>query len=102
MAKRSLSTPRSQVRSAIRQLWLRSRERQGALKRDHYTCQECGKKQSKAKGREVAVEVHHKSIDMKWETVIDYIMGNMLCSPDNLVTLCKGCHGKITQGRKVK
>lgn len=31
MGKRLATTPRSQVRSALRQLWLRSRERRAAL-----------------------------------------------------------------------
>ena len=98
MAKKSTSTPRGTVRSALRQLWLRSRERQAALKRDGYTCQNCGVKQSRAKGREVYVEVHHLG-GMDWEALIDLVFASgLLCSPDKLETLCKECH-KIRRER---
>ena len=96
MGKRLESTPRSRVRQALRQLWLRSRERAAALKRDGYACQAdgCGKKQSLAKGKEVYVEVHH--IDgMDWERLIDLVYeSGLLCSSDRLRTLCKECHKK--------
>jgi len=92
MGRRLPSTPRSRVRSALRQLWLRSRERQAAIKRDEYTCQCCGKKQSKAKGKEQSVEVHHKHGIGNWEQVIDIIYREILCNPDNLETVCPDCH----------
>ena len=96
MGKRKPNTPRSAVRSALRRLWLRSRERQSALKRDGYRCQKCGLKQSRAKGREVFVEVHHKNpIDKNWERVIDIIYEEILCSPEFLETNCKKCHAKL-------
>jgi predicted HNH restriction endonuclease len=80
------------VRAAIRQLWLRSRERAAALKRDQYTCQRCGKKQSKAKGKEQAVEVHHQEGICNWEEVIDIIFKEILCDPVFLETVCPDCH----------
>ena len=92
MGKRLESTPRSKVKAAIRQLWLRSRERAACLKRDGYTCQICGVKQSKAKGREQSIEVHHKSGIGNWESVIDLIFREILCHPDNLETVCPDCH----------
>ncbi len=73
MSKRLPNTPRSTVRAALRQLWLRSRERAAALKRDQYTCQVCGRKQSKAKGKEFDVQVHHKDGIGNWEQVIDSV-----------------------------
>lgn len=92
---RKLTTPRSQVRSALRRLWLRSRERAAALKRDKYTCQNCGKKQSRRKGQEVYVEVHHIEEDgLDWEKLLDYVYRHLLCHPDKLETLCKDCHEK--------
>ncbi len=91
MGKRSLSTPRSAVRVALRRLSLRSRERAAALKRDHYTCQQCGVKQSKAKGREVEVVVHHKN-GILWDVLIDQVYEMLLCHPDDMITLCKECH----------
>ncbi len=96
---RKPTTPRSQVRSALRQLWLRSRERQAALKRDKYTCQECGVKQSKAKGREVKVEVHHVVETLDWDLLLSYIYRHLLCDPRYLETLCKECHEKETRMR---
>ncbi len=95
---RKPTTPRSQVRSALRQLWLRSRERQAALKRDKYTCQECGVKQSKAKGREVKVEVHHVVETLDWDLLLHYIYRHLLCDPRYLETLCKECHERETRG----
>jgi 5-methylcytosine-specific restriction endonuclease McrA len=92
MGKKLLTTPRSKVRASLRQLWLRSRERAAALKRDGYTCQRCNRKQSKAKGKEFDVQVHHKNGVVNWEQVIDYIMASLLCGPEHLETLCKGCH----------
>lgn len=94
--KKLPTTPRSRVRAALRQLWLRSRERAAALKRDKYTCQICGVKQSRAKGKEVYVEVHHKQGILDWDTIIDLVMQHILVSPDNLEVLCKECHEKET------
>jgi len=91
------TTPRSQVRSALRRLWLRSRERQAALKRDGYTCQECGVKQSRAKGREIKVEVHHLEETLNWEFLLDYVYRHLLCDPKYLETLCKECHALHNQ-----
>ena len=91
MGKRSLSTPRGKVRNAIRQLWLRSRERASALKRDNYTCVNCGKKQSTAKGKEQKVIVHHLN-GIEWENIIDYIFRHVLVEIKDLETLCPKCH----------
>lgn len=91
MKKDPTKTPRSRVRQALRQLWLRSRERASALKRDGYTCQICGIKQSKAKGREVDVHVHHVN-EIDWDGVIDIIFERLLNG--ELKTLCKECHTK--------
>ena len=92
MAKKKPETPRSRVRSAIRQLWLRSRERAKTLKDAEYICQVCGVKQSKAKGKEQKIEVHHSELIGNWEKVIDLIYSEILCSPDKLEVLCPKCH----------
>ncbi len=92
MGKKLPNTPRSKVRAALRQLWLRSRERAAALKREQYTCQRCGVKQSKAKGKEQKVEVHHKEGIGNWEIVIDAIIAEILCDPSNLEVVCPNCH----------
>lgn len=98
MSRKLPTTPRSRVRSAIRQVWLRSRERAAALKRDKYTCQECHRKQSKAKGTEFAVQVHHKSGHIaNWEYIINEVFREILCDPMYLETLCEECHNKKGQ-----
>ena len=94
MGKKLEYTPRSKVRNALRQLWLRSREHSKALKDAHYTCQECGAKKSVAKGKEVKVEVHHKSGVIEWEQLIDLMYEDLLCPPDKLEVLCEACHLK--------
>ena len=91
-------TPRGRVRSALRRLWLYSRERNAAIQEAHYTCKKCGIKQSKKKGFEVKVEVHHKEGIGNWEKVINIIFEELLCSVDKLEVLCKECHKKETDG----
>ena len=93
VAKKSLTTPRYKVRSALRMLWLRSRERAMALKQADYRCQVCGVKRSTAKGREIKVECHHKA-GMEWERLIDLVYERLLCKPDDLAVLCLSCHDK--------
>lgn len=91
MAKKSLKTPRSRVRAALRQVWLRSRERAAALQRESYCCERCGRKQSVAKGRELKLEVHHnRGID--WDGIIDLVIERILVDPSELEVLCKDCH----------
>jgi len=70
------------------------------MKSEGYTCEECNAKQSRAKGKEVYVECHHKSGHIgNWEKVIDLIFEELLCSPDNLTVLCKSCHDKLGKGK---
>jgi len=106
MPKKKPETPRSRVRSAIRQLWLRSREHAKALKDAQYTCQICGVKKSVAKGKEQKVIVHHTHGIGNWEKVIDIIFEEILCSPDKLEVLCPKCHKEKhdtkTQEREIK
>jgi hypothetical protein len=47
---------------------------------------------SAAKGREIKVNVHHKSRIADWESVIDSVYREILCDPENLETLCVDCH----------
>ena len=91
MGKKLPNTPRSRVRSILRALWLRSRERASRLKMDGYTCQCCGEKQSKAKGREFSVQVHHTE-PILWEELIDLVYDRLLWDKSRLITLCKECH----------
>jgi hypothetical protein len=89
-------TPRSRIKSMLRMLWLRSRERSEILKQQNYSCQRCGIKQSKAAGQEVKVEVHHKDGIGNWDKLIDEIQKELLCSPEHLEVLCKECHKEET------
>ena len=59
MSNKLTYTPNSRIRQALRLLWMRSRERSQALQNTGYCCAMCGVKQSKAKGREVRLDVHH-------------------------------------------
>ncbi len=95
MGKRSENTPKSKIRNALRNLFLRSREHSQVLKRDNYTCQRCGVKQSRAKGKEVYVEVHHKTGVTNWQALFDAVYDHLLSSPDNMETLCRECHEKM-------
>ena len=94
MSKKLPYTPNSQIRSALRRLFLRSRERGAALKRYAYTCAECGRKKSRAKGKEVYVEVHHVDGVLNWNALFEAIRQYLLCDPKKLVILCKECHSK--------
>ena len=88
-------TLRSVIKGNLRRLFVRSKERAFALKREGYCCEVCKAKQSKAKGREVALEVHHRSGKItNWAHLIDEIQKELLCNPNNLKVLCEGCHGK--------
>lgn len=92
MSRKKPNTPRSRVTSALRQLWLRSRERAKALKGTGYKCRDCGAKQSKAKGKEVNLEVHHDP-PILWKKVIDMVFEVVLNAPQ--YPLCKDCHKKV-------
>jgi predicted HNH restriction endonuclease len=86
-------TPKTIVRNALRKLWLQSRERSAALRRESYTCERCGLKQSKAKGREVKVNVHHKN-GVDWGDLVDLVFERLLQTADDLEVLCVDCHDK--------
>ena len=94
MGKKLPYTTKAKLTSALRSLWLKSRERAAALKRDKYTCQCCGKKQSKAKGKEFKVEVHHINHIENWDEIYIASKRYLFCDPEYLQTLCKECHKK--------
>lgn len=60
--------------------------RQYVLKRDNYTCQCCGKHPTEKNG--IRLHVHHKESRKTG--------GN---APNNLITLCEGCHKALHEGR---
>lgn len=94
MGKKLSYTPRSKVRSALRALFLRSRERNSALRREKYHCEICGVKQSNKKGQEVKLEVHHKIMAIQWDDLIDLVYRHLLCDPKDLQVTCVKCHKK--------
>jgi len=79
----------------LRQIFLRSSERGEAWKRDKYTCQLCGVKQSKKKGLEQKTEVHHVKGISVWDEIIELIYKELLCDPKDLQTLCPDCHKQL-------
>ena len=85
-------TPRHQIKSALRLLWLLSKERSKALQASEYCCSRCNVKQSKAKGQEQKIEVHHKAGIGNWDKVIDVIREELLPDPSFLEPLCPECH----------
>lgn len=100
MGKKLPHTPNSRIKSSLRQLFLRSRERAATVKRDNYSCVRCGVKQSKAKGKEIKVECHHKEGVLNWDEIYAVIRKYLLCDPENMETLCKECHKKHEQLNK--
>lgn len=66
-------------------LWQTTRKQ--VLNRDHYTCCHCPMR---------AEEVHH-IIPLDQSNIGDY---SIVFNPDNLMSLCKSCHSKITNGFK--
>jgi 5-methylcytosine-specific restriction endonuclease McrA len=94
MKKKSETTSKTQIVRQLRILWLRSRERATALQRDNYCCVDCGVKQSKAKGKEQQVHVHHKKGVCNWDKIIEVLREELLCDPKDLETLCPYCHDK--------
>lgn len=97
MGKKKPGTPRSRIRSVLRKSWMMfSRERRAALVRSGYRCEApgCGVKQSKAKGREVKIEVHHLN-GIWWTGILDLIFKWLFCPSDELICLCVSCHDAL-------
>lgn len=89
MSRRLPTTPRSRIKNALRQVFLRSRERAAALKATGHTCARCGIKASEAKGRVVKLHVHHVN-GIDWDGVVDLIITRLLAVP--MIPLCVPCH----------
>ena len=100
MGIRKKETPRSKIKGVLRTLFLRSRERNAAVKAANNCCNKCGRKGSKAKGREVSTEVHHKHGICNWDEIICAIYKYLLCDPKYLEVLCKECHKKETEEQR--
>jgi hypothetical protein len=93
MSRKLLYTPNSRIRQTLRQLFLRSRERAACLKHAGYTCR-CGRKQSKKKGAEIKVEVHHREGVLNWEELFRAVRKYLLTDPSKMEVLCVECHKK--------
>lgn len=101
MGKKLPYTPASRISHYVRLCWLRSRERAKVLKDGKYTCCQCHRKQSRAKGNELKVEVHHKK-RINWKKIVEYIRKEVLDRPQEI--LCVDCHKTETkeQNEKIK
>lgn len=100
-------TPDGIIRSCLRMLFLRSRERSAAIRRDKNTCQTCSIKGSVAKGKEVKIEIHHVAEgDINWKRLYDVIREELLCPPERMISLCRhdhlALHGKTSKPKKEK
>ena len=71
------------------------------MKNASYTCEKCGVKQSKAKGKEQKVEVHHEHGICNWDEIIDVIEEQLLCDPEYLQVLCPQCHLEVEHRAKI-
>lgn len=87
-------TSDSVLKGNLRRIWTKSYEHAAALKRDCYTCQDCGVKKSKAKGKEQSVHVHHKRGNIDWQKIYDVLREELFCDVEHLETLCPDCHDK--------
>jgi hypothetical protein len=62
------------------------RFRKSILKRDNYTCQDCGDRNRQGRGSRIALEVHHI------RSVAEFPDG--IYETSNVVVLCRACHYK--------
>ena len=91
MGKKLPYTPSSRIMNWVRRGWTQSRERAKVVKEAKYTCCQCGSKQSRAKGKEVYVQVHHVN-KINREKIVKVIREEMLDVPQ--IVLCKACHAE--------
>jgi predicted HNH restriction endonuclease len=91
VGRKQLHTPRSRVCAALRHLWLRSRERSAAIKREGNCCEACGVKGGKRDGQEIVIHAHHVD-GVEWEDILDNIYAHLLVNPERISVLCSTCH----------
>lgn len=89
-----MRTLRSRIKGELRRLFVKSNERSEAMKREHYTCQICKRKQTTKKGCELKVECHHVN-GINWDKLIDVIQSMLLCDASELQVLCVDCHANL-------
>ena len=96
--KKRTETPRGLIVTTLRKLFMWSPERNAALARDDKTCQVCGKRESKAKGKECSIQVHHiQEGDINWDRIERVIRAELLCPAEMLICLCKEHHKECHQ-----
>jgi 5-methylcytosine-specific restriction endonuclease McrA len=86
------STSDLQIKAALHQLFLQSVERRRALSAAGHRCELCGVKASKAQGKKVSLQVHHRSGAVNWQALFAAVRAELLCNPAALQALCRGCH----------
>ena len=89
--ERPRRTPDAPLRSWLRRIWMKCNEKAYANKREGYCCEHCGAKNSRAKGKEVRVIIHHKKL-INWDKIFRVLRRELLVSPDQLTALCDDCH----------
>jgi 5-methylcytosine-specific restriction endonuclease McrA len=99
MGKKLPYTPASRIMAWVRRGWTQSRENAKARKDANYSCCKCGAKQSRAKGKEVYIEVHHVN-KINREKIVKVIREEMLDVPQ--IVLCKSCHKAETDKERAK
>ena len=75
----------------LRRLWMWSKERKAGEDKTGKCCAYCGKKKSKAKGRECRIDVHHIN-GINWTKILTAVREELLCDPTKLTPLCVECH----------
>jgi 5-methylcytosine-specific restriction endonuclease McrA len=100
--------PRTEIRSALRKLWLWSPQRRAALKRAKwngtklYRCEGCHRATDKP-------EVDHKipvgvtpgsRLDMDGQATWDSLIHRLFTGEDGLEILCRSCHEKKTNAHR--
>jgi hypothetical protein len=97
--KDTTTTPRSQVKSGMRNIWMRSRERGTAMKLAKRACSCCGAKKVVATP-DVRLEVYHDN-GINWDGVVDLFFERVLQRPEDYTVLCKECHLEEHKEEKV-
>ncbi len=92
--KKSDITTKAWLTSGLRRMWMKSKERYAAIKRDNATCVKCGRKRSVAKGREVKINVHHKSGKIDWDAIVEVLKRELFVPVEELEVECVECHKK--------
>lgn len=90
-------TTDAMIRSGLRRMSLRCREKSEALKRAGYSCCKCGVKRSVARGHEEQVECHHCNPVAEHDgmnIIIAAIRKYLIVPPEEWEPLCPRCHAE--------